>query len=127
MPRFRINSKTVLKRSIGVEDILPRIGGNLTVRYAQKEYRVIGYLDDRVRLILKDPQQSDCELIVEMEQVKPLLRKMDSMSLEEKLRYQELLDGVANRTKGVWEVIEWLNDKQFDYKDLIGEGLAEKL
>ena len=50
-----------------------------------------------------------------------------TVSHEEKLRYQELLDGVANRTKGVWEVTEWLNDKQFDYKDLIDEGLVEEI
>ena len=125
---FKISSKTV-KHRLFKADILPRISGELTVRYAQKEYKVIGYVgeDDRERLILTDPQQSDCELIVEMDKVKPLLRKMDSMSLEEKLRYQELLDGVANRTIGVWEVTEWLNYKQFDYKDLIGRGLAEEL
>ena len=84
---FKISSKTV-KHRLFKADILPRISGELTVRYAQKEYRVIGYLDDRVRLILKDPQQSDCELIVGMDQVKPLLRKMYSMSLEEKLKNQ---------------------------------------
>ena len=62
-----------------------------------------------------------------MDQVKPLLRKMDSMTDDEKDYYQSLLDGVADHTKDVWEVTEWLNRKLFDYKDLIGKGLAEEL
>ena len=124
---FKISSKTV-KHRLFKADILPRISGELTVRYAQKEYKVIGYVgeDDRERLILTDPQQSDCELIVEMDKVKPLLRKMKSMTIDGKERYKELLDGVTNQTTEVWEVTEWLNRKLFDYKDLIGKGLAEE-
>jgi len=124
---FKISSKTV-KHRLFKADILPRISGELTVRYAQKEYKVIGYVgeDDCERLILTDPQQSDCELIVEMDKVKPLLRKMKSMTIDGKERYKELLDGVKDGTKGVWEVTEWLNRKLFDYKDLIGQGLAEE-
>lgn len=98
----------------------------MTVKYAQKEYRVIGYLWFRDKLILQDTQQQDCELIVEMDKVKPLLRKMNSMTNEEKERHQSLLEGVANQTTGVWEVTEWLNRGLFDYKDLIGQGLAEE-
>ena len=121
--------KHLIRNYLSGDDILPRIIGGLTVSYAQKEYKVIGYVgeDDRERLILTDPQQSDCELIVEMDKVKPLLRKMKSMTIDEKERYQELLDGVTNQTTEVWEVTEWLNRKLFDYKDLIGKGLAEEM
>ena len=99
----------------------------MTVKYAQKEYKVIGYLWFRDKLILQDTQQQDCELIVEMDQVEPLLRKMNSMTSDEKEYYQSLLDGVKDGTKGVWEATEWLNHKLFDYKDLIGQGLAEEM
>lgn len=126
MPKFRINSKTVHGSSLLVDDILPWMTGRLTVKYVQKEYIVIGYIGDRERLILQDPQQPDCELIVEMDKVKPLLRKMKSMTIDEKERYQELLDGVTNQTTEVWEVTEWLINKQFDYKNLISQGLAEE-
>lgn len=121
-----INSKSVVKPVIKKDDVLPRISGDLSVIYDQKEYKIIGYLDDRIRLILQDPQQPDCEIIVYLDKVKPLLRKMDSMTNDEKERYQSLLDGVADQTKEVWEVTEWLNRKLFDYKDLIGKGLAEE-
>ena len=121
---LRINKDT--KPFLHEDDILPRIGSSLIVIYAQKEYKVIGYRDYREKLILRDPQQPDCEIIVEMDQVKPLLRKMDSMTNDEKEHYQSLLNGVASQTTGVWEVTEWLNRKLFDYKDLIGQGLAEE-
>jgi len=127
MAKLRLNKNSKGKSRIRIDDILPRISGLLTVMYAQKEYKVIGYLDYRDKLILRDTQQQDCEIIVEMGKVKPLLRRMDSMTSKEKERYQELLDGVAGRTTNVWEVTEWLNDNQFDYKDLIGEGLAEEI
>ncbi len=122
---LRINKKIKVKLSPDIDDILSWISGGLNVTYAGKEYKVVGYYGDK--LILQDPQQSDCELIVDLKKVKPLLRRMDSMTYDEKTRYQELLDGVANQTKSVWEVTEWLNLNLFDYKDLIGEGLAEEL
>lgn len=87
----------------------------------------MGYHEFRERLILQDSQQPDDELIVEMSKVKPLLRKMDSMTSDEEERYKKLLIGVANLTTDVWEVTEWLNRKLFDYKNLIGNGLAEEL
>ena len=122
-----INSKSKVTPSDWVNNFLPRISGNLIVKYADKEHKVIGYLSDCERLILQDPQQSYCELIVEIAYVKPLLRKMDSMTSDEKERYQELLDGVINQSTGVWEVTEWLNRNLFDYKDLIGKELAEEM
>lgn len=123
---LKINSSFKYHPTIEMEDVLPRIVGRLTVLYNQKEYKITGYLDDRIRLILQDPQQPDCEIIVYLDKVKPLLRKMDSMTNDEKDYYQSLLDGVADHTKDVWEVTEWLNRKLFDYKDLIGKGLAEE-
>ena len=115
------------KPPLDIDDILPRISSGLTVIYAQKKYKVVGFHDSSGRLILQDSQQPDDELIVEMSKVKPLLRKMDSMTNQEKEDYQEMLDGVANHTTEVWEVTEWLNSELFDYKNLIGEGLAEEL
>ena len=119
--------KHLIRNYLSRDDILPRIIGGLTVSYAKKEYKVLGYHEFRERLILQDSQQPDDELIVEMSKVKPLLRKMDSMTNQEKEDYQEMLDGVANHTTEVWEVTEWLNSELFDYKELIGEGLAEEL
>ena len=123
MPRLRLDRK--LKPSLSAVDVLSRIETRLTVKYAQKEYEVIGYYGEK--FILQDTQQKDCEQIVNKDKVKLLLRKMDSMTSQEKERYEELLEGVANHTTGVWEVIEWLNNHLFDYKDLIDMGFAEEI
>lgn len=116
-----------LKAPICAEDILPRLHSGLQVKYDNSVYKVIGYLYDRERVILRNSNKPNCELIVDIDDVRPRLRPMDSMTSQEKERYQELLDGVANQTTGVWEVTEWLNNNLFDYKDLIGKGLAEEL
>ena len=71
---LKINSSFKIHPTIELDDILPRIVGRLTVLYNQKEYKITGYLDDRIRLILQDPQQPDCEIIVYLDKVKPLLR-----------------------------------------------------
>ena len=114
-----------LKPSLSAVDVLSRIETRLTVKYAQKEYEVIGYYGEK--FILQDTQQKDCELIVNKGKVKLLLRKMASMTNQEKERYEKLLEEVANHTTGVLEVIEWLNNHQFDYKDLIDRGFAEEI
>lgn len=124
---LKLNSRTKVDPHIWIDDILPRISGQITVKYALKKYKVKGYIYFRDKLILQDLQQPDCELIVEIDKVKPLLRRMTSMTNGEKERYQVLIDGIANHTTEVWEVTEWLNKELFDYKDLIGKGLAEEL
>ena len=107
-------------------DILPRIPYGLQVSFSGAVYKVTGYIDYRDKLILCDPKQKNCELIVGMDSVKPLLRKMDSMSLEERLNYKNKLEDVADNKVGVWEVTEYLNSKMLDYKNLIDDGLAEE-
>lgn len=116
-----------LKPSISAVDILPRLQSGLQVKYDNSIYKVIGYLYVHEKIILRNPNQPDCEIIVEINKVKPLLRTMGSMTNQEKDRYEDLLEGVANHTTGVWEVTEWLNNNQFDYNDLISRGLAEKI
>lgn len=89
---------------------------------------VIGCINVGDRLILQDPQKTNCELIVGLNNsVKPLLHKMDSMKNDEKEKYQSLLDDVKYEAKGSWDVTEWLNSNLFDYKGLIGKGLAEEI
>jgi hypothetical protein len=66
----------------------------------KKTYEVIGCINVGDRLILQDPQKTNCELIVGLNNsVKPLLRKMDSMKNDEKEKYQSLLDDVKYERK----------------------------
>jgi len=73
---------------------------------------------------------------VEIEYVKPYLRPMSSMTEEEKKEYHSICDEEEREEKefGEWvirvyyhntiESIDWLNAHHFDFRNLIGKGLA---
>lgn len=58
--------------------------------------------------------------------IKPYLRRMSSMTIEEEKEYSFLLDncgwGINEDLK--IECLDWLNANHFDYRGLISEGLA---
>ena len=107
-------------------DYLPWMTGKLKVKYNHTVYDVKGFieLNDSEKLILQDPNQPDYELIVELFRVKPLLRRMSSMTRGEEEYYKALLDSVEDQPCGL---ADWLNSNMFDYDDLIGHGRAEEL
>lgn len=56
----------------------------------------------------------------------PFLRPMSSMTEEEYEEYAELRQDISNKLKD-WkcaDLIDWLNAHHFDYRGLIGKGLA---
>ena len=55
--------------------------------------------------------------------VKPYLLPMSSMTEEEKLMYEGLMIGTDNISY-ILDVIDWLNAHHFDYRGLIEKGLA---
>ena len=55
--------------------------------------------------------------------VKPYLFPMSSMTEEEKLMYEGLMIGTDNISY-MLDVIDWLNAHHFDYRNLIDKGLA---
>ena len=57
--------------------------------------------------------------VYRIEDIKPFLRPMSSMSEEEKDTYDRLI-----MCNAPWVVIDWLNKKRFDYHGLIKKGLA---
>ena len=69
----------------------------------------------------------DCTLmpsdIEEEREIKPYLRPMSSMTVEEKLMYEGLMIGTDN-VSYMLDVIDWLNAHHFDYRGLIEKGLA---
>ena len=58
-----------------------------------------------------------------IEDFKPYLRPMSSMTEEEKLMYEGLMIGTDNISY-MLDVIDWLNAHHFDYRGLIEKGLA---
>jgi len=54
-----------------------------------------------------------------IEEIKPYLRPMSSMTEEEEVYY----DTVFTRLK-FWQKVDWLNEHHFDFRGLIDKGLA---
>ena len=63
----------------------------------------------------------DYDYAVPVEFVKPILRKMSSMTKEEEKEYS-----LFSLSRINVECLDWLNEKGFDYRGLIEKGLAEE-
>ena len=59
-----------------------------------------------------------------VEECKPYLRPMSSMTEEEKEEYHKLCDNYYGIYFDSVESIDWLNKNMFDYRGLIEKGLA---
>jgi len=74
----------------------------------------------------------DCTLmpsdIEEEREIKPYLRPMSSMTLEELEEYRRFGDHIRDAECKIhianYEQIDWLNKNMFDYRNLIQRGLA---
>ena len=66
----------------------------------------------------------DCGISIDdVSKIKPYIRPMSSMTEEEKLMYEGLMIG-TDSISYMLDVIDWLNEHHFDYRGLIGKGLA---
>ena len=67
------------------------------------------------------PKDDDAKVYID--NVKPYLRPMSSMTEEEESEYLKIVDGFLN-FENAPRVVDWLNTHHFDYRDLIEKGLA---
>lgn len=66
---------------------------------------------------------------VRIEEFKPYLRPMSSMTEEESEKFEEYLELQSEYTTGAdirfkYDMFDWLNSRHFDYRHLIEKGLA---
>lgn len=66
---------------------------------------------------------------VRIEEFKPYLRSMSSMTKEESEKFEEYLELQSEYTTGSdirfkYDMFDWLNSRHFDYRHLIEKGLA---
>ena len=113
------------------------------VRYDGKDYVITGYGHGRVSLLssMFSSGVGPCPLV---EEVKPYLRPMSSMTEEEESEWRLTFDTVYDLVPGGdpdneddyddnWhnepsaESFDWLNEHHFDYRGLIEKGLAIKV
>lgn len=106
---------------------------NLQVQYGNKDWLAIGYGHGRIELLSSyfSSIAGPCPLI---EDIKPYLRSMSSMTEEERLYFQQCVDGVTDENYGdgfcpvAWttmgDFVDFCNSKHLDYRGLIFKNLA---
>ena len=120
--KFKINKNIRVVIHLKI-DILSRLPHGLRIDYSGTHYDAYAYNDTAEQIVLRG---SDCDILVGIEHVKPLLRRMSSMTEEEKIKYETL---IANATVDgkVWAVTDWLNSNMFDYRGLIDKNMAVEI
>ena len=122
---LRINSKIKLPEGNTVQDlkidILSRLPYNLRIVHNDTIYNADTY--DAGQIVLRG--RADV-FRVSVKFVKPLLRRMNSMTEEEKIEYETLLAD-ATVDGEVWKMTDWLNRNMFDYRGLIDDNLAVEI
>ena len=102
-------------------DILSRLPYNLRIVHNDTIYNADTY--DAGQIVLRG--RADV-FRVSVKFVKPLLRRMNSMTEKEKIEYETLLAD-ATVDGEVWKVTDWLNRNMFDYRGLIDDNLAVEM
>lgn len=111
------------EKQLLLKDLCARLSYETWVQYEGKEWLVTGYGHGRVSLLPSafSSVGVSCPLV---EEVRPYLRPMSSMTDEERKYYNQLSLLVADGDGNVYEEIDWLNANHFDYRGLIPMGLA---
>ena len=82
-----------------------------------------GYVDELSTFLIDEfiAEETICEL-------KPYLRPLSSMTAEEWEQYSEFENAITDYDADTrilaGTMVDWLNEKHFDYRGLIGKGLA---
>lgn len=115
---------TIEEKQLLLKDLCARLPYGVKVKYAIPTLLVCVRNDrDGIKVITEGTYS---EHIYNIEDIKPYLRPMSSMTEEERKEYCQLAD---SRVFNIFvnprhELIDWLNKHHFDYRGLIEKGLA---
>lgn len=115
-------------KNLLLKDLCTRLPYGVKVDYESYIY-ILNEIDtackdiDYITVRIQDVKRLRCAESVLIENIKPYLRPMSSMTEEEKKEYfgRTMTIGIARTSK---EIIDWLNKYHFDYRGLIEKGLA---
>ena len=109
------------ERQLLLQDLCARLPYGVKVDVAGNTQSLVGLLDELVSAGYDINDFDDYAL----EDVKPYLRPMSSMTEEEEERKCAFLDDIEGGIEeAIPNYINWLNKKMFDYRGLIPMGLA---
>lgn len=115
-----------------LKDLLGRISYSIRLKIGDySDYTLIGVVisDDHPLKVEVTEKDIVYKIEVSVDNVKPYLRSMSSMTLDEIYEFRKFSSSVKDPDK-IWEsipnyaAIDWLNKKMFDYRGLIEKGLA---
>ena len=113
------------EKQLLLKDLCSRLPYELWVKYDNNDYIATGYGHGRVSLLTSmfSSAVGPCPLI---EEVKPYLRPMSSMTEEEEneLTSIAVLGGYNSSVFNSFVVVDWLNAHHFDYRGLIPMDMA---
>lgn len=108
------------EKQLLLKDLCGRLPYGVKVQWVTETTELIGIIED-IAQVGYDINDYD---VAAIEDIKPYLRPMSSMTEEEENEWMKL--GFKVLKKGVSSIIEydWLNDHHFDYRGLIEKRLA---
>ena len=109
-----------------LKDLCARLPYDVRVEYngtaLTNIFDVLGIAHGRIMLCLPFMSKTECPLI---EEVKPYLFPLSSMTVEQKRDYQYITERWMNDpTYIISDSFDWLHKNHFDYRGLIEKGLA---
>lgn len=123
------------EKQLLLKDITARLSYGLKVQIDFGEhcikYDIDRYVDDTVICVWPETFEigvNDEDQACDIEDVKPYLRTMSSMTEEEAEEYNDLVNELSDYDckpeQSASKMVDWLNKKKFDYCGLIPMGLA---
>lgn len=119
------------EKKLLIKDICARLPYNVMVGYESYIY-VLSEINpackdvDYIAVRIQNVEKLTCAKNVMIENIKPYLRSMSSMTAEEKEEYEmlQVYPGFKTNHTDLTDLYDWLNEKKFDYRGLIEKGLA---
>jgi len=115
---------TTEDKKLLLKDYGSRIGSNVKLSI-ENMYGVYGLnlVGDKIITVVHLDSNKLC--YIPIEEVKPFLRPLSSMTEEERKEYQYITERWMYDTEySIADSIDWLNSHHFDYRGLIEKGLA---
>ena len=117
------------EKQLLLKDLYARLPYGVIVKATYKDGE--GWKTENRKLlgIYEDSQVYVDAVYTNIENVRPYLRPMSSMTEEERKEYNKYIFygasiGLISNTATAYELIDWLNSHHFDYRGIIERGLA---
>lgn len=118
------------EKDLLLKDLCARLPYNIIVEYESRIY-ILNEIDpackdiEYITVRIQDVEKLMCAKNVMLENIKPYLFPLSSMTDEQKQEYQHITERwMYDSSYSISDSIDWLNKNNFDYRGLIPMGLA---